>query len=128
MAGRKAIETHVAPKIRAAAKEAGRSEPRVVVALPVAVSDDEPGARERAARTFAVYGNLVNYRRILDVEGGGPGDVAVVGSEASVERQIRAFAAAGATEFVASIFPAGDDTKASIKRTRMFVNGLVGKV
>jgi F420-dependent oxidoreductase-like protein len=128
MAGRKAIETHVSPRIREAAREAGRPEPRIVVALPVAVCDDEAAGRERAATTFQGYGNLVNYRRILDVEGGGPGDVAVCGPEASVERQIRAFADAGCTEFVASIYPAGDDVKASVTRTRQFVNSLVGKL
>jgi 5,10-methylenetetrahydromethanopterin reductase len=128
MAGRKAVEKQVSPMVRAAAREAGRPEPRVVVALPVAVCDDEADGRKRAAQTFQVYGNLVNYRRILDVEGGGPGDVAVCGTEASVERQIRGFADAGATDFVCSVFPASDDTQASLDRTRSYLNSLVGKV
>ena len=128
MAGRKAVEKQISPMIRAAAMEAGRPEPRVVVALPVAVCDDEAEGRARAGETFQGYGNLVNYRRILDVEGGGPGDVAVCGPEASVERQIRAFADAGTTEFVCSIYPVGDDTKGSIGRTRRFLNSLVGKL
>jgi 5,10-methylenetetrahydromethanopterin reductase len=128
MAGRKAIQTHVAPLIRQAARDAGRLDPRVVVAVPVAVCDDEAAGRERAASIFQMYGNLVNYRRILDVEGGGPGDVAVCGTEAEVERQIRAFAEAGATDFVASVYPVGDDVKASVTRTRQFLNGLVGRL
>jgi alkanesulfonate monooxygenase SsuD/methylene tetrahydromethanopterin reductase-like flavin-dependent oxidoreductase (luciferase family) len=128
MAGSKAIATHVAPRINAAAAAAGRPAPRVVAAVPVAVCDDEAEGRERAARNFQVYGNLTNYRRILDVEGSNPGDVAACGPEASVERQIRAYAAAGATDFVASIYPVGDNTAASLARTREFVKSLHGKL
>ncbi|HZU78272.1 MAG TPA: TIGR03564 family F420-dependent LLM class oxidoreductase, partial [Acidimicrobiales bacterium] len=45
MTGPKTIESHVAPSVRAAAEAAGRSAPRVVMALPVAVTDDAPAAR-----------------------------------------------------------------------------------
>jgi F420-dependent oxidoreductase-like protein len=128
MAGRKAIETHVAPRIRKAAKAAGREEPRVVVALPVAVCDDEAAGREKAAQTFRGYGELTNYRRILDIEGADPADVAVCGPEEAVERQIRAFAAAGATDFVASIYPVGEDSQKSIQRSGEFLKTLIGKL
>ncbi len=128
MAGRKAIETHVAPRINAAAREAGRPLPRVVAAIPVAVCDQEAMGREKAAQIFQMYGNLTNYRRILDVEGSNPGDIAVTGPEEAVERQIRAFAAAGATDFIASIYPVGDDAQASIRRTREFLKGLLGRL
>lgn len=128
MAGRKAIAKHVVPRVRRAAQAAGREEPRVVVALPVAVCDDEAAGRAKANQSFQVYGQLENYRRILDVEGGDPGDVAVCGPEDAVERQIRAFAEAGATDFVASLYPVGDDTKKSLERSREFVKTLVGKV
>jgi F420-dependent oxidoreductase-like protein len=128
MAGRKAVETHVAPRITAAAREAGRPSPRVVVALPVAVCDDEAAGREKAGQTFQMYGQLTNYRRILDVEGSNPGDVALCGPEASVERQVRAFASAGATDFVCAIYPVGDDNAGSIRRTREFLNNLTGKL
>jgi alkanesulfonate monooxygenase SsuD/methylene tetrahydromethanopterin reductase-like flavin-dependent oxidoreductase (luciferase family) len=129
MAGLKAIDTHVTPRIRAAAEAAGRPPPRVCVALPVAVTDDVSAARERAARTFERYGQLTNYRRILDVEGvEGPSEVAVIGDEASVERQVRAFADAGATDFIGSIMPVGDDAARSAERTRSLLKELVGKV
>lgn len=128
MAGRRAIETHVAPRINEAAKAAGRPAPRVVVGVPVAVCDDEASGRARAAQNFQVYGSLTNYRRILDVEGSNPGDVAACGPEASVERQLRAYAAAGATDLCASIYPAGDNTQASISRTREFLKTLAGKL
>jgi F420-dependent oxidoreductase-like protein len=129
MTGVKTIESHVVPRIARAAKEAGKNAPRVCVALPVAVSEDAAAARDRAGQLFQVYGQLPNYRRMLDKEGAaGPADVAVVGDEADVERQLRAFAAAGATDFLASIFPAEDDAAASMARTRALLKGLLGRV
>ena len=126
MAGVRAIESHVVPRINAAASEAGRASPRVSVGLPVAVTDDESAGRAQAASLFERYGTLVNYRRILDVgDVEGPSEVAVVGNEAEVERQIRAFADAGATEFVANVFPVGDDADGSVARTQALLKSLV---
>lgn len=129
MAGTKTIETHIVPKLAAAAKDAGRPAPRVAVGLPVAVTEDIDAAKERAAKAFVVYGQLPNYRRVLDKEGvAGPADVAIVGDEASVERQLRALASAGATDFFAPMFPVGDDAQASLARTRALLKSLVGKI
>ena len=50
MANARSIETHVAPKINAAATAAGRPAPRIVAGLPVAVHDDVAEAR-RPPRT-----------------------------------------------------------------------------
>ncbi|HEV8573640.1 MAG TPA: TIGR03564 family F420-dependent LLM class oxidoreductase [Dehalococcoidia bacterium] len=129
MAGRKTVESHIVPRVTKAAKEAGRPAPRVVVGLPIAVTDDASTARERAARSFQVYGTLPNYKRVLDIEGvGGPADVAIVGGENEVEKQLRGLASAGATDFLAGMFPTGDDVKASLGRTRALLKGLVGKI
>jgi F420-dependent oxidoreductase-like protein len=129
MTGVKTIETHVVPSITAAAKEAGRGTPRVVVGLPICVINDTAAARAIAAQGFAMYGTLPNYKRMLDKEGAaGPADVAIVGDEAAVEAQIRALANAGATDFDAAIFPAGADAGASIARTRALLKSLIGKV
>jgi len=126
MTGVKTIETHIAPRIRAAAEAAGRPAPRVCVALPIAVTDDVAGARARAAQLFQIYGQLPNYRRVLDRERAeGPADVVILGSEKEVEQQIRALATAGATDLVAAPFP-GDD-KSSMPRTHELLKGLVGK-
>jgi alkanesulfonate monooxygenase SsuD/methylene tetrahydromethanopterin reductase-like flavin-dependent oxidoreductase (luciferase family) len=76
-----------------------------------------------------MYGHLPNYRRVLDREGvSGPEDVAIVGGEREVEAALRALAAVGATDFLAVMFPAADDGRESIKRTRAFLQGLIGKV
>ena len=129
MAGPKALETHIVPRITKATKDAGRPAPRVVAGLPVAVTDDPAGARERAARSFQIYGTLPNYQRVLNIEGvGGPADVAVVGNESEVEKQLRNIASAGATDFLAGMFPVGEDIQGSLRRTRELLKGLVGKV
>jgi hypothetical protein len=66
---------------------------------------------------------------MLDKEGAaGPGDVAIVGDEAAVERQVRDVASAGATDFVAPMFATGEDHAASLARTRALLRSLVGKV
>ena len=129
MTGPKTIETHVVPGITAAAREAGKPAPRVVVGLPIAVSDDVAAAREAAGKAFRMYGGLPNYKRMLDKEGAaGPADVAIVGNEAQVEQQIRALASAGATDFVAPVFPVGPDATASLARTRALLRSLIGRV
>jgi F420-dependent oxidoreductase-like protein len=129
MTGPKTIEAHVAPGVRAAASEAGRPAPRVVVGLPICVTEDVAAAREAAGKIFAVYNTLPNYKRMLDKEGaGGPADVAIVGTEAQVEQQIRGVASAGATDLLAPIFPAGPDARASMERTRALLKSLIGKV
>ncbi|HEX8803590.1 MAG TPA: TIGR03564 family F420-dependent LLM class oxidoreductase [Acidimicrobiales bacterium] len=103
MVGPATLADHVVPSITAAAAEAGRPAPRVSVSLPVSVSEDVDAAREAAARTFAIYGQLPSYRAMLDREGAtGPADVAIVGDEDAVAAQIAAVADAGATEFVAA--------------------------
>ena len=125
MANARSVETHVAPRIQAAAAAAGRPAPRIVAGLPVSVHDDEAEAREAAAQVFAGYGVLPNYRRILDIGGaGGPADAAIVGDEASVTAQIEALFAAGATDLWAAPFPVGDDRSASRHRTRALLKEL----
>lgn len=129
MAGVRTIDSHITPRIQAAAQAAGRPQPRVVVGLPVAVTDDASGARQRAARTYERYGQLPNYKRMLDIEGvEGPSQVAVVGNEAQVEEQLRSFASAGATDFVASVLPVDEDHEESASRTWQLLQSLVGKL
>ena len=129
MAGPKTLETHIVPRITKAAKEAGRPAPRIVVGLPIAVTDDPTDARERAGRSFQIYGTLPNYQRMLNIEGaGGPADVAIVGNESEVEKQLRNLASTGATDFLAGSFPVGDDPQAALSRTRALLMTLVGKI
>lgn len=114
MTGPNTIAELTVPTIAAAAEEAGRPAPRIVVALPICVTDDEAGARERAAGEFAMYGMLPSYRAMLDHEGlEGPADLAVVGSADQVAERLGAFDAAGATTIVAAEFGTPDELAAT---------------
>jgi len=117
------VADHIVPGITAAAAEAGRPAPQVVVTLPVCVSSDPEAARARADRTFAMYGQLPSYRAMLDREGvAGPADVAVVGDEEDVAAQIRRFADAGATEFSGAVYGTPDE----VQRSRALLGALAG--
>jgi F420-dependent oxidoreductase-like protein len=125
MANATAIETHVAPKIRKAAAEAGRPAPRIVAGLPVAVHDDVAEARSAAARQYQTYGELPNYQRILSLGGiAGPAEAVIVGDEDSVAAQVRALFEAGATDVWAAPFTVGDDATGSRARTRALLASL----
>jgi F420-dependent oxidoreductase-like protein len=124
MANARAIETHVAPRLNAAAAAAGRPTPRIVAGLPVAVHDDVSEARGAAGEQFAGYGHLPNYRKILDIGGAdGPADAAIVGDETAVARQIRSLFDAGATDVWTAVFPVGDK-KVSRDRTKALLKDL----
>lgn len=104
MTGTRTIDSHIAPTIRAAAEQAGRPSPRIGVALPVSVTADPDAARERVNKAFAIYPNLPSYKAMLDKEGAeSPADIAFLGDEERVTASIERLAAAGATDFVASI-------------------------
>jgi len=123
-----AIETHVAPRIGAAAERVGKPAPRIVAGLPVAVHDDVDEARQVAASQFAGYGLLPNYRRLLDIgQVDGPADAAIVGDEAAVTAGIEALFEAGATDVWAANFAVGEDRKASTARTRALLQDLANR-
>ena len=129
MVGPKTLDGHIVPRITSAAEGAGRPSPRVCVGLPVCVTDDRQTGFEAASGFFGRYGNLPSYRRMLDIEGvESAAEVAIIGDEAEVEAQLRALSDAGATDYLASIFPAGEDAEASVARTRDLLKSLVGKV
>jgi F420-dependent oxidoreductase-like protein len=122
MTGPATLTDHVVPTIRAAAVAAGRPTPVIAAGFPICVTDDVDAARANAAQTFAIYGTLPSYRAMLDREGvGGPGDVAIVGDEASVRDQVAALGDIGVTELVASIF----GTKEERDRTYAFLTTLL---
>jgi F420-dependent oxidoreductase-like protein len=121
MTGLKTVRDHIVPRIVAAAVEAGRSAPRVVVSLPVAVTRDPAAARRRAAEQFQIYGTLPSYRAMLDREGAeGPADVVLTGDASEVGEALTNLAAAGATDFLAVPFPVDGDADA-IERSRAFL-------
>jgi 5,10-methylenetetrahydromethanopterin reductase len=127
--GPKTIRTHIAPRLAEAAKAAGRPRSRIIAGLPICVTDEPERARERIAKGFARYGQLVNYRRVLDIEGvDGPQDIALVGNEEQVEAQLRELADAGATDYFAAFVKLATDDTESVPRTRALLKSLIGKV
>lgn len=119
MTGEPAVRTHVAPRITRAAEAAGRPAPAIYCGLPMTLTNDEQAARAKASELFANYGTLPSYRAMLDQAGADqPGDVAVVGDEASLRGQLKALRDSGVTHFYAAPF---DDGAGSIPRTREFL-------
>ncbi len=122
MTGPKAIASQIAPHINEAAAAADRAAPRVVCSLPIAVTDDEAGMRAFVGQMLEGYGLLPSYRAMLDLDGYvGPGEAMVAGNEDSVQEQLAAIAAAGATEFSAAEIGANSDDFA---RTRTLLQKL----
>ena len=103
MAAPRVVADRIAPSITAAAEAAGRPRPRIGIGLPVAVTNDVDAILQRAASTYAIYGTLPSYRKLLDEAGfDGPAGVVIAGDEDEVADRIRALADAGATELLAS--------------------------
>ncbi|MET0459347.1 MAG: LLM class F420-dependent oxidoreductase [Ilumatobacteraceae bacterium] len=108
--GPETLATYTIPTIAKAAEAAGRPAPRVIAALPVCVTDDVAAAHERAAKVFAVYGQLPSYRAMLDREGAtGAADIAIIGPAAEVTERVAALADAGITDFAAVEFGGNPD-------------------
>ena len=128
MASRKAIETSIVPRLHTAAADAGRPPPRVVAGLPVAVHDDIAEARNAVTATSSGYAGMVNFQQILDVGGAkDPADVAVIGDESAVHRQLEDLIAVGVTDVWAQPVAVGDDRdarRASLRRTRALLGEL----
>ena len=125
MTGVKTLGGFTVPTLRAAAEAAGNPEPRIVASLPISLARDPAAAKELAGKMFQMYGTLPSYRAMLDREGAAtPGDVAVVGDEASLRAQLRSLTDAGVSEFSAACFPAEDG---AVERTTEFLQSVLGE-
>jgi F420-dependent oxidoreductase-like protein len=114
MTGPNTLRDLTVPTLSEAAAAAGRPSPEVVVGVPVCVTPDVAAARERAQRSFHMYGTLPSYRAMLDREGyGGPGDIAIIGDADTVSEKILSFAELGTTTFAASEFGSRDERAAT---------------
>lgn len=106
MTGEKSLESHVIPSITAATIEAGRPKPRIVAGLPIVLTDDPDGAREKVGQILQTYGFLPSYRTMLDREGAaGPADVAIVGDEKELRTRVDRLREIGATDLMAAVIP-----------------------
>lgn len=106
LTGPQTLESHIVPRIRAAAQAAGRPAPRIVSALPVALTRDPAGARKVIHDHFALYSGIPSYRRMLEREGvTSPAEVALVGDEAALDHALDRLADLGATDLAAVCVP-----------------------
>lgn len=111
LAGPRSLEQVVLPAVTEGALAGGRTAPRILAGIPVAVDPDADRARDAVERIFGRYGMLVNYRRLFEREGvDGPTELAITGDEASVRSGIAALFNAGATDVWAVPFDTGIGT------------------
>jgi F420-dependent oxidoreductase-like protein len=123
--GVRTLSEHIVPRIGAAAAAAGRPAPRVLVSVPVGVTDDPDGARAWAAERFGAADGLPSYRAMLDLEGvASSTDLVIAGDEATVERELRRLVDAGATELIP--VPVGDP--AQVERTLGLLGALASPI
>ena len=101
LAGAGYLEETVVPTIRQAAAEADRPDPRIVVGLPIALTDDVAATTERIALAYRFYNDLPSYQRVIRGSGGeGPADVALIGDEAALEVELRRLKEIGVTDLI----------------------------
>mgnify|MGYP003344630940 FL=1 len=121
--GPKTLDELTIPTLRQAAADAGRPEPRVVCALPIAVTDNVDKARKVASQVFAVYDTLPSYKTMMNREGvDGPGGLAICGTEAEVRDQLLELRSIGVTDFNAGVYTSDPD---EVARTHAVLRDLL---
>ncbi len=121
MTGLKTLANHIVPTITKAAAAAGRKAPRILAAIPIALTNDIEASRAACNQVFAIYPTLPSYKAMLDREGvAEPSGVALLGNESELRAGLARFRDAGITDFAASPFPGGSGV---IERTREFLAG-----
>lgn len=109
MTGPNTLEEYIIPAINSAASDAGKAPPMVVAGIPIALCQDIPAARAKLDKDLEIYGILPSYRAMLDREGAaGPGDIAMLGDEATLREQLTRLRDIGVTDFNAAIVPVED--------------------
>ncbi|MGO8870885.1 MAG: TIGR03564 family F420-dependent LLM class oxidoreductase [Acidimicrobiales bacterium] len=134
LADERAIETHVAPVLNAAAAAARRPRPRIVAGVPICLCGDDEveAAVARANRVLSESEVSPNYQKLLDLgDARTVGDILAAGSEDTIRRRLQAFADAGATDVSLRVVPIGESREEKLdssRRTREFVASLAGSV
>jgi len=130
MADERAIASHVVPHITRAAEAVGRPAPRIVAGIPVCLCGDDEIDRA-VARTNRILSEAEvspNYQKLLEHGNAeNVGDILAAGSESTIEKRLKAFADAGATDISVRVVPIGDGREeliASSQRTRSFLASL----
>jgi len=123
MVGPRTIESHIAPKIRKAAANAGRPSPRIVAGVHIALVSDTDGARAKLEQMLGMYRMMPSYKAMLDLEDARSiADVALVGDEAILDAGLRRLRDLGVSDFEASILSVDHGTE---RRTLDFLESRI---
>ena len=115
-AGVRTLGSYIVPRVNEAARQAGKPPPRIAACLPLCVTEDLPGAYERAILEMGSSERFPSYQRMLAMEGvDRPADVAIIGDETDVTRKIRALFDAGITDFLGRPFGSDDEKARSLE-------------
>ncbi|WP_327232875.1 hypothetical protein OG349_01875 [Streptomyces sp. NBC_01317] len=102
--GGRDVAERIRPLVTDAASAAGRPGPRVVVTVLMSVTADPDRILRDVDERFGGAAQLPNYKAQLERQGSTRlSETVVAGDEATVERAVRRYARAGATELVASV-------------------------
>lgn len=123
------------PAFRRGAEKAERPLPKLIVHVPVAVSEDVAAVREAARAQIGFYMRVPSYARMSATAGfpdaaeTGLSDAHIDqlvahGDETAVAARLREWLAAGADEIIVGPILAGDDKRASLLRTTELVASL----
>ncbi len=105
----------IVPGIIAAAVNANRPAPRVILGIPVMCTDDVEAGRALANQEFALYGKLPAYQAMMASEGAAsPADVVVIGNEDAIAAAVARSFAGGITDFQATPFGTPEDIERTI--------------
>jgi F420-dependent oxidoreductase-like protein len=98
--GPRTVAAHIAPRIRAAAADAGRPDPRIMALIRICVTDDHAGAYALARETAMRYRQVPSYAALQDMEGlDDPAELHLIGTWEQVLDGLAAYAASGVTDF-----------------------------
>lgn len=119
MTGPDTLESYIVPTLTGAAESAGRPSPLVAAGFPVVLTNEPDEAKAKIAQMLEVYGMLPSYRAMLDKEGvDGPADIALIGDEKSLLKDLKRIEETGVTDFCAAIVT---DNKETHMRTLEFL-------
>lgn len=118
------LEAVALPALNRGAQRGDRPTPPLYAGLPICIHDNVAEARDVVNALLAHHSGLEAYRNALDrvEEGRSPGEVALIGTEEAVTRELDELAALGVAEIGLSPMPAGHDIASSFERTLSFIS------
>jgi 5,10-methylenetetrahydromethanopterin reductase len=134
MADERAIGDHIAPAITGAAEASSRQAPRIVAGVPVCLClpDEVDEAVARTNRVLSEAEVSPNYQALLDRgDARQVGDLLAAGTDSMIEKRLRSFADAGATDVSVRVVAIGADRDAKVassRRTRDYLASLGGRI